>query len=349
MTILLVSPLPPPAGGIATWTVMYRDYCEKHNIPLHIVNIALQGDRAKKYSMKRQVTSEIKRTASVLKDLNKQLRSVKPDVVHLNTSCSKYGIFRDYLCVAKVHRKGVPVVLHCRCNIKDQVKSKLGQWAFRRMAKLSDRVLTLNQRSFDYAEQYAAGKTVTIPNFIEQQSLRLRDTVRPTVKNVIFVGHIQKTKGVLEIIEAAKELPDMQFNLLGAVQIELSEVDVPQNVRLPGNQSRDVVLQQLREADVFLFPSYTEGFANAMTEAMASGLPVIATDVGANKEMIEDHGGIVVPVGDSAAIVAAMKKLSDDAKLRETMSAWNIGKVQNCYLQVPVMQQLFSVYREIFR
>lgn len=347
MKILLVSPLPPPAGGIATWTVMYKDYCQKHDIPLHIVNIAVQGARAEKNSTKRQVVSEIKRTVNVLRDLKKQLKAVKPDVVHLNTSCSKFGIFRDMLCVVRAFRKKVPVIVHCRCNIQDQVKSKLGKWAFRRMAKHATKVLTLNQRSYDYASGYAAGKTVTVPNFIEQQSLHLRDKINPTIQNVIFVGHVQKTKGVQEIVRAAGQLPDMNFTMMGAVQIDLSELQVPENVDFRGNQSRQVVLEELRKADVFLFPSYTEGFANAMTEAMASGLPVITTDVGANREMIEDCGGLVVPVGDSDAIVAALKELNENAKQREEMSAWNIRKVENCYLQEPVMQQLFSIYREI--
>ena len=349
MRILLISPLPPPAGGIATWTVMYKAYCQKHDIPLQIVNNAMMGARAEKNSTKRQLTSEIKRTLHVLKDLKMQLRTAKPDVVHLNTSCSKFGIFRDCLCVMRTSRAKVPMVLHCRCNIQDQVKSKAAKWAFRRMVKLSAKVLTLNQRSFAYANQFGEGKTVTVPNFIEQQSLCKRESVRETIQNVVFVGHMLKTKGVLEILEAAKQLPQMRFVMLGAIRIDLEQLQIPENVEFRGNQKREVVMEELRNADVFLFPSYTEGFANAMTEAMASGLPVITTDVGANQEMIEDHGGLVVPVGDSDAIVDALNKLSGDPKQREKMSAWNIEKVERSYLQEPVMQQLLSIYREVSR
>ena len=50
----------------------------------------------------------------------------------------------------------------------------------------------------------------------------------------------------------------------------------------------------LDKADVFLFPSYTEGFSISLTEAMASGLPCIASDVGANQDMLENHGGILI-------------------------------------------------------
>ena len=346
LKIILVSPLPPPAGGIATWTLKFQAYCIENDIPLTIVNSAVQGGRAKQINSKRQLICEVQRTYDVLRGLKSQILKQRPDVVHVNTSCSKFGIFRDLLCVLVADKEGIPTVIHCRCNVQDQVKGKMGIWALRTMANRAQKILTLNQQSFEYVSAFAPGKTITVPNFIEQV-LYERPTTRPAVRDVLFVGHVQRTKGAVEIIQAAEQLPEMRFILLGPVQADVAEMTVPNNVELRGNQPHDVVLNELKNADLFLFPSYTEGFANALTEAMAAGLPVITTDVGANAEMIEDRGGIIVPVGESEPIVAALNKLKDDVSLREAMSTWNVEKVRCNYLREPVMQKLFAIYREV--
>ena len=79
---------------------------------------------------------------------------------------------------------------------------------------------------------------------------------------------------------------------------------------------------------------------------MATGLPIITTPVGANKDMVEDKGGVIVPVGDVSSIVAALKQMSDK-KTRESMSIWNMKKVENSYLIDRVMEKLLSIYAEV--
>ena len=59
MNILMLAPLPPPSGGIASWTIRYRDYCESNSIPLRIVNIAMQGERAESETMTKSLRTEL--------------------------------------------------------------------------------------------------------------------------------------------------------------------------------------------------------------------------------------------------------------------------------------------------
>lgn len=79
---------------------------------------------------------------------------------------------------------------------------------------------------------------------------------------------------------------------------------------------------------------------------MAAGLPVIATDVGANAEMIEKEGGIIIPAGEADAIVKAIDLLKEDRELRLKMSIWNVGKVRSVYLLDAVMEKLIKIYEE---
>ena len=119
--------------------------------------------------------------------------------------------------------------------------------------------------------------------------------------------------------------------------------DKPENVFLLGKKDRDSILQSLDEADIFFFPSHGEGFSIALLEAMARALPCIATDVGANEEMLENKGGIIVPVKDIEAMTAAFE-LVNTPRQRESMSLWNVEKVRNNYTSSAVFKDIVESY-----
>jgi len=347
LKVLLISPLPPPAGGIATWTVVYKQYCEEKGISYRIVNNALREDYGIQTNSVRNLFSQIHRSWRIISELLYQFRTEKPDVLHLNSSCCRFGIYRDCLCTMIGKLFAIPVVVQCHCNIEDQIHGRLAAHAFRWMVSMCSKVLVLNRFSAEYAKGYAAEKVEIIPNFIDESALCVRNAVSRTIRRAVFVGHVRREKGVIEIIRAAEKFPDIRFTLAGPVQQEIADMKCSNNVELIGAQSREKVQELLKAADVFLFPSYTEGFANALLEAMAAGLPVIATDVGANAEMIEDKGGIIISERDADAIAGAIDKLKDDFGRRLDMSSWNVEKVQNTYLIEKVMKKLMQIYEVI--
>ena len=100
------------------------------------------------------------------------------------------------------------------------------------------------------------------------------------------------------------------------------------------------------DADIFVFPTYSEGFSLALVEAMARGLPIITTDTGANMDMVENKGGIVVSIGDVDSMATALERMKDVSS-RVKMSQWNIEKVKNCYLSKIIISSLENYYREV--
>lgn len=346
MKILLVSALPPPAGGIATWTERYLEYCNTHNIETSIVNIALSGNRGQKINDKTNIKDELKRTKRVINNIRKEVKCSGATVVHMNTSCGPLGIFRDYLCIREAYLKKIPIVLHFHCNVENRVHGLAGMWALKRMTQMADQILVLNSTSKKFVAPFSRSKPVLIPNFINSDFLTDNHETREKINEIVFVGHVQITKGSKEILEAAAMLPDIHFTLIGPVADEIAALTCPQNVSLVGPKTPNEVKQYLQNADIYLFPSYTEGFSLSLTEAMATGLPAVATDVGANRDMLEGKGGIIIPVKDSRAIVQAIKDLAS-SNVREEMSKWSIQKVKKTYLTKTVMEKIMHIYQTL--
>lgn len=348
MKVLLVSAIAPPAGGIATWTEQYRNCFRATRNSLTIVNTALIGKRKVQINDNRNIYDEIVRTMKIIKDMSTKLKITGPDVVHINSSCSKLGIIRDYVCVLRAYLCNVPVIFHCHCNIEDQIKGRYALHIFKKVTKMSSRILVLNSKSYEFVRKITNCKVQIIPNFIAKEMLAEKVSIKQEIEEIIYVGHVQASKGCKEIYEAAQKFPNIRYTLIGPVSKEIREMECPENVALLGAQEHSKIKEYLTKADLFLFPSYTEGFSLSLVEAMAAGLPVIASNVGANKDMIEDKGGVIIPVKDSEAIEEAIKKMRN-SEIRKQYAEWNLKKVKGNYIDESVLSRLFSIYREVLK
>lgn len=348
MKILLVSPYPPPEGGIASWTVRYCEYCKQNNINLEIVNTSVSGRRTENLNGRRRVLAELKRTVRIVLEVERKICRFQPDIVHINTSCDKLGSVRDYICeIIALRNMNIPIVVQCHRDIRSALSCGTSPKLLKKMFSKASAVFVLNQKSKNIADEIKEGNSILIPNFIDKSFADDGNSfsVKDDIKNVIFVGHVQAEKGVLEINDTAKKYPERKFHLVGSVDKSLKIV-WSQNIRLYGVQKPEKVCKYLMQSDVFLFPSYSEGFSMSMLEAMAAGLPIIATDVGANREMIEDKGGVIIPVKNANSIGEALEKL--EAKgIRVEMSEWNRKKVLSYFTTEKVMQKMFGIYSKL--
>lgn len=345
MKIALISPLPPPSGGIARWTERYLAWF-KGKAEVLLVNTALVGKRAAAAGARMRVLDELLRMYRIIRETRVKMKD-KPDLVHLNTSCSKTGIIRDWICARMAAKSRIPVVVQCHCNIEDQLGgSKIAVWLFRRITALSAVVLVLNDNSRLYAEQYAPGRVRVCPNFLLTDQIVDSHFIRDELQTIIYAGDVRLSKGSDDLFRLAEQLPQKNFVLAGSVAEEMKGLKKPENVTLLGRLEAENLYCQMDQADVFLFPSLTEGFSNALLEAMGRGLPVIATDVGANADMIENQGGVTVAVHDVNEMREAVQNL-EASSVRAQMSAWNIKKTKACYEQKIVMRLLSDIYEDV--
>lgn len=121
---------------------------------------------------------------------------------------------------------------------------------------------------------------------------------------------------------------DLELEVIGGAGKEerarflytVEDLDLRERVVWRGQVPEDVVVERLREADIFFHASHSEGISNAVLEGMACGLPVVVTDAGGMREAVRDGvEGFLVPVRDAEAMAEALVKLARDPELRRRM------------------------------
>jgi starch synthase len=117
----------------------------------------------------------------------------------------------------------------------------------------------------------------------------------------LYAGQLSIRKGIPVLLQAWKraELKNAELHLVGSwLLAERMLHKVPQSVKYTESCSRREMLNRYQSADVFVFPSFFEGFGLVLLEAMACGLPVIASDATAAPDLLDDAAGRVLPPGD---------------------------------------------------
>jgi len=158
---------------------------------------------------------------------------------------------------------------------------------------------------------------------------------------VLFLGWVEREKGIFELLECARrlseaaEVPPFKIVIAGdgsamaEARRELDDPRLASVVELLGWIDSDAKVERLRRAHLLVLPSYMEGMPNAIIEAMAAGLPVVATDVGAVVDVVSDGvNGLMIPPRNADRLVNALRELFLDAHLRERMgrAGWHIAK-----------------------
>jgi glycosyltransferase involved in cell wall biosynthesis len=184
------------------------------------------------------------------------------------------------------------------------------------------------------------------PNIIEVPETGKSNGFIPS--RILFVGRLIDYKGVQYLIEAIKKL-SVPYELLiigeGPYRSLLQRSSAGLNISFLGEISPLKVCEFMRSASVFVLPSLTENLPNVILEALAAGVPVIATSVGALPEIIrEGENGFLIPPKDSNLIAERLKCLLTDSSLREKMScaAYKSVKPFTAGIIVPRLEQVLK-------
>ncbi|MBX2990060.1 MAG: glycosyltransferase family 4 protein [Bacteroidetes bacterium] len=171
----------------------------------------------------------------------------------------------------------------------------------------------------------------------DREGRRTMDSLR-----VVTTGSLIWRKGfeyALQAVQSAKKAGvAIRFDVIGdgperqRVVYTIHDLGLHADVRLLGSQNSESVREHLRNADVFLLSSLSEGISNAALEGMSCGLPVVTTECGGMREAVDDGvEGFVVPVRDPEAMADALVKLADDEGLRKRMGGNARARIEQAF------------------
>jgi glycosyltransferase involved in cell wall biosynthesis len=149
---------------------------------------------------------------------------------------------------------------------------------------------------------------------------------------ILYVGRYHPVKGIKYLINAFKRIlegrPDSILKIVGIKYDELVNFKkfraISKNIICYGNVSHRKVHKLYYESDILVLPSLSEGLSNTLMEAMACGLPIVATNVGGNKELVkENKGGYLVPPKNSKILSEKILKLMKNPEKRKKMGEFN--------------------------
>jgi glycosyltransferase involved in cell wall biosynthesis len=259
-------------------------------------------------------------------------------IVHINTSLNLRAYWRDlgYLLVARAFGARVVYQVHGGALPGAFFGGRRLATAFLRWTlELPDRIVVLARCELEAYREFLPGqRVVSMPNGIDCRPYAGVPTVSSAPQStlrLIYIGRIAREKGLYETLQGLRLASELGVDARlviggsGAEEARLKRyaqaLGIASRVAFAGPVFGDDKVKLLAGADVMVLPSYSEGLPYALLEAMAAGIPVIATPVGAIPDVVsEGIHGLLVPPRDGKAIAEALAVLAGDRERLSWMS-----------------------------
>ena len=232
------------------------------------------------------------------------------------------------------------------------------------LSRFTDGLITINQEDYRRAQKFHAGKTILIPGVgIDLDKFQKKEPTRQEIRNklgipdgkiiLMSVGELTKRKNHMVVIDALARLKeyDILYVICGdgplkaQLRAKAEELGVRDRLKLLG--FRKDIAELHKAADIFVFPSLQEGLPVAVMEAMASGLPIVASKIRGNEDLINNNqGGYLVKPKDSEQIAKAIERMIKNPKMCEKMEKRNLEIIED-YGQESVLQKMNEFFNEI--
>ena len=333
MKILLISPTQSGIGGIAqhvqglTKFLKKKGYCVEITSSENTFTIPIKG---------------LKNISFMISSFLKTKFNKDHDIVHAHNISSAlamknikgkkilsiHGIFSNQ--INDLHGKTL-------ASISSKYEKNALKWA--------DAITVISKEAFDYYTDLGYN-VFQVPNAIDISSLETNVDKRYS-KQIIFAGRLSHEKGIDSLISISQKLTDdIHLIILGAGPEEEKINDLVKNhknIHFFGYKNKNQTISLIRGSDILIHPSLHEGISSTVLEAMACKTAIIASDVGGNKELIENNvNGITIKPHNIDSFVEQIMNLFDNEQLRKllvdnavkTVEKYSWNKIGNLYLDV---------------
>ena len=291
----------------------------------------------------------------------KQLLHLHPDaVIHYNMPLMGAAVIRDYLLLQVAHKLGNPIVLHVHGG--NYMKNRQRPWLIQKLIDAvfswAKHIIVLSDDEKHIVEQdFNVDNVYSLPNCIDLTEVRdyKRKFEAEHPLSILYLGRIEKNKGIDYILEAAKKLKGdkVPFTLHLAGKEETQDEYIPQFKSELGESFiyHGVVFGKmkydlLKQCDVFLLPSFYEGLPMSLLETMSYGQVPVVTPVGSIPTVVTDKvNGLYVGVRNSDDIVSSIHHLCTDKALLSRLSLEAQNTIVSLFDDKIYIAKLNSLYR----
>jgi glycosyltransferase involved in cell wall biosynthesis len=310
--------------------------------------------------------------------LRRLLRSMRPALIHCHSTrpiiigslAARLAGIRNIILTVHNSYKLMAIDNACLINTSLLTASKLMHYAgfclsrcIITVSKMMSQEIENDFKRFPLFRRVVAPKMKIIHNGIDTARFNNKTRYIPTsvhdvatgLKVIGTIGRLDPMKGINVLLRSAKKLSDkgLSFRLLIAGDGRSKEdlwkligaLGLHNRVQLLGHYDEPKTVYDLM--DIFVLPSFSEGFALVIPEAMACGLPVVSTPVGCAPEIIRNNiNGIIIPPNDSDALAGALEYLivNDAARLR--MGEEGAKTISGRFTAMEMMDKTFAVYEK---
>ena len=298
-----------------------------------------------------------------LPNLSSVLKNIRPDIIHAHS----HLFLLTFTAVKGAKKLGLPSVLTVGgvsaardtfINFGQQIYLyTVGKWIFRNVS----RIICLTRSDACEVMKYGAdsSKIRIVPNAVDLNLFK-PSKEKPNDPLFVWVGRFVPEKGPHYLVKAievvVKECKDAKFILIGDGQMlplirkMVKKSGLDDCVRFTGFLDLKSVSHILSKATGFVFPSLKEGMPKAVLEAMACGLPIIASNISGIDEFVTNgYNGLLVPPEDHQVLGEAIMNVISDRKLAAKLGANARKTVETDHNWNSVLGALDSVYEEALR
>lgn len=344
--VCIVAPTNGSIGGISTWFSLVKEEAEGF-VDVFSIDTSLKNNiYSRGFNLKRKVSQTL-RIHNQKKQLKGLINEKHISVLHIATSGGT-GFLRDYFLLKYAKRRGIKTILHLHYGRfkNNYLSNSFTSFLCKKCCRFSDLIICIDEPTKKFLDSQKISNRL-IYNPIKMTT----NTYSPSSEQIIYIGNVLSTKGVLELVNAFKKYnvaKKYNLKIIGPVDesfypcLNITDGD---NIYICGPQNHDETMNELCKSKVLILPSYSEGMPYSILESMARSIPVVATDVGNIPFMLNGCGIIIKPKSEED-IFNALTKLEDkDVCLRLSVSSFE--RAMNMFSSKVIVNELLNLWRTI--
>lgn len=351
--VLLIGRGPPERGGISAYMLGLLDGALAREHDVTMLNLTREAAKAGGRLTGGNITRTLADTWAVL-------RAPKADIIHIHTALVPFvTLVRAALLVLAGRVRLRKVVLHVHSGkVQLWVTSKLRRAILRVALAGAHRVIAVSEGAHDALRKSVSPKRLSfVPNGVDVESFGPPGGPHNPPR-ILYVGLLTPRKGVVDLFAASRMLEkrglEHELLIAGGTPDEgpRAEAEVraaaPSHAQLVGTRPHEEMIDLYRSADVFCLPSWWEAMPLTVLEAMATGLPVVATAVGDIPSMLGGGtAGELVPARNPLALANALEGLLTDPDRRGALGGEGRHRVETAYTSEANAAAVGEIYRAL--